>query len=578
VQDPGQHRPRQGRRGDQSGRAENGRQRRKGGGAQTEAEHHGDNAVGADAAVAHDAQLVVPRPAAAKAVRDVAKAILVKGSGQDDENGQRDEGGCERRQADPVGENERGARERADTSAHQRKHRQRAGQKAIAPGRSVPRPLHRCSGRAGQKGEEPRSGAQIAPPARCGTARGFPSRADFRPIPLIRGWPPAWAVGWAVLHQHAPFLPLEPIFCVIGERCIRKNRCKPGSPGNPLMKYKPPATSLVTSLADVRRLLHGLPGPDQDAAARCAAREPELTKPPGALGRLEALSAWLCAWQGRHPPRLSRPAARVFAANHGVAARGVSAFPADVTAQMVANFHAGGAAVNQLCQAFGVGLAVEAITLENPTADFTTEPAMSEAGFVDAFNRGLTAVGEDIDVLALGEMGIGNTTAAAAIAHALFGGAASDWTGPGTGVEGAALRRKTEVVEAAVALHGPAAGDPLDLLRRLGGRELVAIAGAIIGARLARIPVLLDGFICTAAAACLAAAQPDALDHCQAAHVSAEPGHRALLRRLDKEPLLDLGMRLGEASGAVLAVAVLRAAVACHTGMATFGEAGVSDK
>jgi nicotinate-nucleotide--dimethylbenzimidazole phosphoribosyltransferase len=340
------------------------------------------------------------------------------------------------------------------------------------------------------------------------------------------------------------------------------------------MRYQ----TTVTSLADVRRLLHGLPGPDRDAVARCAAREPQLTKPPGSLGRLEALSAWLCAWQGRHPPSLSRPAARVFAANHGVAARGVSAFPADVTAQMVANFRAGGAAVNQLCQTLGVTLAIEAIELASPTADFTTAPAMTEAEFADAFNRGLGAISSGIDVLALGEMGIGNTTAAAAIAHALFGGTASEWTGPGTGVEGAALRRKMEVVEAGVMLHGPAAGDPLEMLRRLGGRELVAIAGAIVGARLVRVPVLLDGFICTAAAASLAVAQPGALDHCQAAHVSAEPGHRELLRRLHKEPLLDLGMRLGEASGAVLAVAVLRAAVACHTGMATFSEAGVSDK
>lgn len=335
----------------------------------------------------------------------------------------------------------------------------------------------------------------------------------------------------------------------------------------------------ISSLADVRRLLHALPGPDPEAAARCAEREPHLTKPPGSLGRLEALSAWLCAWQGCHPPRLDYPAARVFAANHGVAAQGVSAFPADVTAQMVANFRAGGAAVNQLCRVFGVNLAVEAIMLEAPTADFTSEPAMSEDAFADAFNRGLIAVSGRIDVVALGEMGIGNTTAAAAVALALFGGTAGDWTGPGTGVHGAALERKRAVVEAGVARHDPAAaGDPLEVLRCLGGRELVAIAGAIVGARLARIPVLLDGFICTAAAASLAVAQTDALAHCQAAHVSAEPGHRELLRRLGKEPLLDLGMRLGEASGAVLAIAVLHAAVACHTGMATFQEAGVSDR
>jgi nicotinate-nucleotide--dimethylbenzimidazole phosphoribosyltransferase len=380
------------------------------------------------------------------------------------------------------------------------------------------------------------------------------------------------AVSMAVSSVvHGALLALPTGFVRYRRRMLQK---KPAGAEEIFMR----APSAITCLTDAHRLLRELPGPDQDAAARAAAREPQLTKPPGALGRLEALSAWLCAWQGRHPPTLDRPAACVFAANHGVAAQGVSAFPPDVTAQMVANFRAGGAAVNQLCRSLGVSLAIEAITLESPTCDFTGGPAMTEAEFADAFNRGLTAISGSIDVLALGEMGIGNTTAAAAIAHALFGGTAFDWTGPGTGVEGLALIRKAEVVEAAVKLHGLAASDPLDLLRRLGGRELVAIAGAIVGARLARVPVLLDGFICTAAAAPLAAVRPDALDHCQAAHVSAEPGHRRLLRRLDKEPLLDLGMRLGEASGAVLAVAVLRAAAACHSGMATFSEAGVRDR
>lgn len=332
-------------------------------------------------------------------------------------------------------------------------------------------------------------------------------------------------------------------------------------------------------MADVRALLHKLPGPDTEAADQVAARERQLTKPQGSLGRLESLSEWLASWQGRSPPRMDRPAARVFAGNHGVTARGVSAFPAEVTAQMVANFRAGGAAVNQLCRALSVELAVEAIALDRPTRDFVEEPALSEEEFTDAFARGMAAVESPMDVVALGEMGIGNTTAAAAIAHALFGGAAADWTGPGTGVEGSALDHKAQVVEAAVQRHRTAASDALDVLRRLGGRELVAVAGAIVGARFARVPVLLDGFICTAAAAPLAAMRPDALDHCVAGHVSAEPGHRALLRCLNKEPaLLDLGMRLGEASGAVLAIAVLRAAAACHAGMATFAEAQVSDR
>ena len=172
----------------------------------------------------------------------------------------------------------------------------------------------------------------------------------------------------------------------------------------------------------------------------------------------------------------------------------------------------------------------------------------------------------------------GNTTAAAAICHALYGGTAEDWTGPGTGVEGDALATKTAVVAEAVRLHGGAAEDGIEVLRRLGGREIAAMAGAVTGARLKGIPVLLDGYVSSAAAAALAATVPGALDHCQAAHVSAEPGHRRLLERIGKPPLLDLGMRLGEASGAVLAVAIVRAAVACHAGMATFAEASVSNR
>jgi len=336
-------------------------------------------------------------------------------------------------------------------------------------------------------------------------------------------------------------------------------------------------TTRIQTLDDFRRLLDALPGPDTGAADAAAAREPQLTKPPGSLGRLEAVSAWLAAWQGRHPPTVERPAARVFAGNHGVAAQGVSAFPAEVTVQMVANFEAGGAAVNQLCRAFGVDLGVTALDLARPTADFTEAAAMDEAACVAALNAGMESVGDGIDVLCLGEMGIGNTTAAAALAHALFGSEAADWTGPGTGVAGADLANKAAVVARAVHRHEREATDAIDLLRRLGGRELAAIAGATVAARLRRIPVVLDGYVCTAAAAPLAAFRADALDHCQVGHASAEPGHRRLLERLGKEPLLALDMRLGEASGAVLAVAVLRAAAACHGGMVTFAEAGVSD-
>lgn len=337
-----------------------------------------------------------------------------------------------------------------------------------------------------------------------------------------------------------------------------------------------PEASAVKTLDDVRRLLKEIPGPDEAAGAHAREREPRLTKPQGSLGRLERLSEWLSAWQGRHPPRIRHPFACVFAGNHGVARRGVSAFPAEVTAQMVANFEVGGAAVNQLCKTFGVSLRVEAMTLEQPTLDFTQAPAMSEAECAQAVAFGFSVVNKDMDVLCLGEMGIGNTTSAAALCHALYGATALDWAGPGTGVGGEALAKKVAIIDAAVALHRDEATDAVDILRRLGGRELAAIIGAVLAARLKRVPVLLDGYVCTAAAAVLETQRQGALDHCQVGHVSAEPGHCRLLERLGKTALLNLDMRLGEASGAVLAVELLRAAAACHGGMATFSEAEVS--
>jgi nicotinate-nucleotide--dimethylbenzimidazole phosphoribosyltransferase len=331
----------------------------------------------------------------------------------------------------------------------------------------------------------------------------------------------------------------------------------------------------ISSIADIRRLLAALPPPDGGAMAAAAAREALVVKPPGALGRLEALVRWLAGWQGRHPPNLDRPRALVFAGNHGIAARGVSAYPPSVTAQMVSLFAGGGAAINQLCRRFGIELDVVALDLDRPTADFTEAPALGMDQFVLAFGRGMAEGARTADLLCLGEMGIGNTTAAAALAHGLFGGMASAWTGPGTGVGGDRLTTKRRVVADAVRHHRPATGDGLDWLRCLGGREMAAIAGAVLGARLNRCPVLLDGYVATAAAAALERTRPGALDHCQVAHVSAEPGHRLLLRRLDRRPLLELDMRLGEASGAALAVPLLQAAVACHTGMATFSDFGV---
>jgi nicotinate-nucleotide--dimethylbenzimidazole phosphoribosyltransferase len=331
------------------------------------------------------------------------------------------------------------------------------------------------------------------------------------------------------------------------------------------------------TLDEIRAIFRELPGPDLEAASAVATREAQLTKPPGALGRLEEITAWLATWQGRSSPRVDHPRIAVFAGNHGVAALGVSAFPADVTQQMVQNFIAGGAAVNQLCQTFDADLRVYEMALETPTRDFTVGPAMDDDEAARALAYGMMAVEPGLDVLCLGEMGIANTTSAAALCCALFGGEARDWTGPGTGVAGAALTRKIEVVAAGVARHARG-GDPLDVLARLGGFELAAITGAVIAARRARTPVLLDGFACTAAAAVLHRIDPHLLDHCLVAHVSAEPGHRRLLQAIGKTALFDFGMRLGEASGAALALGVLKSAVACHAGMATFAEAGVSGK
>ena len=332
------------------------------------------------------------------------------------------------------------------------------------------------------------------------------------------------------------------------------------------------------SLEELRTLIASLPDGDAAAAAATEAREAQLTKPAGALGRLEELSSWLARWQGRHPPRINRPRVAVFAGNHGVSARGVSAYPPAVTAQMVQNFIAGGAAINQLCKTVDADLRVYEMALEHPTRDFTEGAALSDEECARAAAYGMMAVEPGIDLLCLGEMGIGNTTSAAALCHALYGGAAADWVGPGTGAEGATLARKVEVVVEGVARNRVAMNDPFAVLRCVGGHELAAIAGAVLAARLAQVPVVLDGYAATAAAAVIHQARPGALDHCIVAHRSAEPGHTRLLERLGKRPVLDLGMRLGEASGAALAVGILRAAVACHSGMATFAEAGVSGR
>ena len=323
------------------------------------------------------------------------------------------------------------------------------------------------------------------------------------------------------------------------------------------------------ALADLRE-------PNADATADARMRQGELTKPAGSLGRLEELAVFFAGWQGKARPRIDRARAAIFAGNHGVTVHGVSAFPPGVTAQMVANFASGGAAINALSAAAGLELVVVALDLDRPTADFTLEAAMSVAECLDALNRGAAVVEPDLDLIVLGEMGIGNSTAAAALCARSFAGGVAGWVGPGTGIDGHGVARKIRVIEHALAFHNAAPRTAFETLRRVGGREIAAIAGAILRARQLGVPVLLDGFICTSAIAPLAAENPAIVSHCLAGHCSAEPGHKRLLALLGLDPLLSLDMRLGEGSGAAVATNIVRSALVTHDQMATFAEAAVS--
>lgn len=313
---------------------------------------------------------------------------------------------------------------------------------------------------------------------------------------------------------------------------------------------------------------------DTAAADAARARQAELTKPPGSLGRLEELAIFMAGWQGKERPRIDRAQALIFAGNHGVTAQGVNPFPAEVTAQMVRNFENGGAAINQLCRLAGADLSVVALDLDRPTADFTKGMALEVSDLVASIQTGKNAVDPQADVIVLGEMGIGNSTVAAALAAATFGGLAEDWVGPGTGADDEIMARKIAAVATGLKRHKGAA-TAASILGSYGGREQAAICGAVIRARELGIPVILDGFICSAAAAVLMVNDPDALEHCLIGHESAEQGHRRLIAVMKKKPVATLDMRLGEGSGAAVALMILRAALECHNGMATFAEAGI---
>ena len=334
--------------------------------------------------------------------------------------------------------------------------------------------------------------------------------------------------------------------------------------------------------------------------ARANARQDTLTKPPGSLGRLENVAARLCAIQKTLAPTVGRARVVVFAGDHGITAtQAVSPYPRDVTAQMIANFVAGGAAINALAGAVGVEVEVVDIGAAAPvpelasgaktplirrrvapgTADFTHGPAMTAEQVQSALDVGIerahAAADEGIEVIALGEMGIGNTTVAAALTAALTGREPAQVVGPGTGASADMIRHKCQVISRALAFHS-GAREPLDILRCVGGFELAGLCGLCLGAAARRIAVVSDGYIATAAAAVAVAAWPAVRGYVFSGHRSTEPGHRVLLDWLDLVPLIDLDLRLGEGTGAVLAIPMLRAAAAALREMATFDQAGVS--
>lgn len=336
---------------------------------------------------------------------------------------------------------------------------------------------------------------------------------------------------------------------------------------------------------------------DQDAMALALKRQGQLTKPPQALGRLEDLAVRLAGMQGREQPRVDRIRIVVFAADHGVAEEGVSAFPQSVTVEMVRNFSRGGAAVNVLARSLGTELEVVDVgTARDPgplpgvlsqrvgpgTANFCKGEAMTAEQLNNALQAGRAAVERakraGAELFIGGEMGIANTTSAAALACCLLGEAPEALAGPGTGLDAAGVARKAQAIRRALALHGQRLDDPLEALRRVGGFEIAALTGAYIACAQSGLPALVDGFIASAAALTAAKQCQGAVDWLLFAHASAEPGHRRLLKALGTAPLLDLGMRLGEGSGAAVAVPLLRLACELHNGMATFAEAGVSEK
>ncbi|WP_375609524.1 MULTISPECIES: nicotinate-nucleotide--dimethylbenzimidazole phosphoribosyltransferase [unclassified Bartonella] len=319
---------------------------------------------------------------------------------------------------------------------------------------------------------------------------------------------------------------------------------------------------------DFRALLTNLPVADEFSIILAKKRQKNLTKAQRALGKLGDIAVWYAGWRGTEKPIVTRPLVAIFSGNHGIVEENVTPFPQSMTQRMVQNFASGGAAINQICIAYDLGLKIFDLALEYPTMNITKDAAMDERSAAATMAFGMESIAGGTDLLCIGEMGIGNTIIASALCLALFGGDVEEWTGHDMESEGDFYQRKIAAVNAAVSLHKEHLNDPFEIMRRLGGREIAAMVGAILAARMEKIPVILDGFVATAAAAILYKMHPKALDHTLVGHVSSEKVHRKLLQKIGKEPLLDFGMRLGEGTGAAIAAGIVKAAVLTHAQMA----------
>ncbi|WP_375636070.1 MULTISPECIES: nicotinate-nucleotide--dimethylbenzimidazole phosphoribosyltransferase [unclassified Bartonella] len=321
---------------------------------------------------------------------------------------------------------------------------------------------------------------------------------------------------------------------------------------------------------DFRALLTNLPVADEFSIILAKKRQKNLTKEQGTLGKLGDIAVWYAGWRGTEKPIVTRPLVAIFSGNHGIVEENVTPFPQSMTQKMVQNFASGGAAINQICIAYDLGLKIFDLALEYPTMNITKDAAMDERSAAATMAFGMESIAGGTDLLCIGEMGIGNTTIASALCLALFGGEVEEWTENGKESEGDFYQRKIAAVNTAISLHKDYFNDPFEIMRRLGGREIAAMVGAILAARIEKIPVILDGFVATAAAAVLYKMHPKALDHTLVGHVSSEAAHRKLLKKIGKEPLLDLGMRLGEGTGAAMAAGIVKAAVLTHAQTVVF--------